>query len=161
MGAALAMAECTAGVVSASGAEKPPLRHPRGWSGRRMARQGVRAEGHCKARLALCGIEPRHRNGRARKRPVSWKESDWVRVTHELRVAEGGICQDTERKRQSEDSPVVTVWGPQSKRHARMTVTLRWAQGGDCRGRTLSGHRKKVRVREAHLLETAEGRVRE
>ena len=55
VGAALAMAECTAGVVSASGAEKPPLRHPRGWSGRRMARQGVRAEGHCKVRP---GIEP-------------------------------------------------------------------------------------------------------
>ena len=70
-----------------------------------MARQGVRAEGHCKVRP---GIEPRHRNGRTRKRPVSWKESDWVRVTHELRVAEGGTCQDTERKRQSEDSPVLT-----------------------------------------------------
>lgn len=60
-----------------------------------MARQGVCTEGHCKVRP---GIEPRHSNGRASKRPVSWKESDWVRVTHKLRIAEGGTYQDMKRK---------------------------------------------------------------
>ena len=53
MGTALAMAECTASVGSAGGAEKPLLQHPRRWSARRMARQGVRAEGHHKVRLGI------------------------------------------------------------------------------------------------------------
>ena len=82
MGAALAMAKGTAGAGSAGGAEKPPLRHPRRWSARRMARQGAGAK---RRRKAKPGIEPRHRCERASKRPMSRKESDRVRVTRELR----------------------------------------------------------------------------
>jgi len=36
---------------------------------------------------------------------MSRKESDRVRVTHELRTAEGGTCRCTERKRPSDNSP--------------------------------------------------------
>ena len=40
---------------------------------------------------------------------MSYKESDRVMATHKLRMAEGGTCQDTKRKRQNEDSPVLTL----------------------------------------------------
>ena len=60
-----------------------------------MARQGPGAKGHCKARP---GMELRHRCRRANECLVSWKESDQVRVTHRLGTAEGGTCQNTEKK---------------------------------------------------------------
>ena len=102
VGTALAMAEGTASVGSAGGAEKPPLQHPRRWSARHMGRQGVGEKGHHESRP---GIELRHRRGRASERSMSRKESDRVRVTHELRTTEGGTCRCTERKRPSDNSP--------------------------------------------------------
>ena len=102
MGAALTMAEGTASIRSASGAEKPLLQHPRSWSTRCMGRQGVGAKGHHESRP---GIELRHCHRRVSKCLMSRKESDWVRVTHELRTTEGGTCQCTERKRPSDNSP--------------------------------------------------------
>jgi len=126
------MAEGTTGVRSAGGAEKPLLQHPRHWSARCMGRQGVGAKGHHKSRP---GIELRHRRGRASKHLMSWKESDWVRVTHELRTAEGGTCQCMERKRPSDDSPP-----------------------GDHRERTCQDMERK-RPRKGHEVVMAEGRT--
>jgi len=60
-----------------------------------MGRQGVGMKGHHESRP---GIELRYRHGRASEHSRSQKESDWVGVTHELRTAEGGTCQCTERK---------------------------------------------------------------
>jgi len=140
VGAALAMAEGTAGIGSAGGAEKPPLQHPRRWSARRMGRQGVGAKGHHKSRP---GIELRHRHGRASECSMSRKESDRVRVTHELRTAEGGTCRCTERKRPSDDSPPGDCRERDTPGH-RTKATSRGAQGGDRRGKDLSGHRKKA-----------------
>jgi len=95
MGTALAMAKGTTSVRSAGGAEKPLLQHPRCWSTRCMGRQGVGAKGHCKLRPS---IELRHHHRRASKHSMSQKESVWIRVTHELRTAEGGTCWCMERK---------------------------------------------------------------
>ena len=51
----------------------------------------------------------------------TWKESDQARGTHILETAEGGTCQNMEKK-------------PQGKGHSL---------SGDSRGRDKSGHRKK------------------
>ena len=74
----------------------------------------------------------RQREGLLRTR----KETNRAMRTHVLETAEGGICQDTDRNRQS---------GAHS-------------HPGDSRGRDLSGHIKETnRARHTHKLETAEG----
>ena len=58
---------------------------------------------------------------------MTLKEIDRARRTHQLKTAEGGTCQDTERNRPSE-------WHSQTE---------------DSRGRDLSGHRKNPTERRA------------
>ena len=97
-------------------------------------------KGHCESRP---GIEPRHCHRRVSERLISQKESNQVRVTHKLRTAEGKTCQCMERKRLSDDSPSGDHRERDTAEH-RMKATLQGAQGGDRRGKDLSGHRKKV-----------------
>jgi len=105
-----------------------------------MARQGVDMKGHHESRP---GIEPRHCRGRASKCSMSQKESNRVRVTHKLRTTEGGTCQCTERKRPSDDSPSGDCREGDMPEYG-MKVTSQGAQGGDRRGKDLSGNRKKA-----------------
>ena len=66
----------------------------------------------------------------------TWQKSDRPTRTHFLELAEGGICQDTERIRQTDAH----------------------SHPGDSRGRHLSGHRKQIdQLMRTHCLETVEG----
>jgi hypothetical protein len=60
-----------------------------------MERQGAGAIGHCKAGPGMALI---NRHERASKCLMSWKGSNLMRSIHRLKTAEGGNCQDTEKK---------------------------------------------------------------
>jgi hypothetical protein len=60
-----------------------------------MERQGAGAIGHCKAGPGMASI---NRRERASECSMSRKGSDLTRSIHGPKTAEGGNCQDTEKK---------------------------------------------------------------
>jgi len=76
--------------------------------------------------------------------------------THWLEIAEGGTCQDAERKRPSEGHSLSRDRRGTCQDTERKGPSERHSLPGDRRGRDLSGHGKNV-TRGTHILEIIEG----